>query len=237
MQGVFCDFSFTISGMSNKTKPIVVIVVAVALAAGIAFYWSRQTTSSSASSSKIASDALPGGGHIRGKETAPVTLVEFGDYQCPSCGYYYPIVEELLKRNPDKVKLEFHHYPLIQMHPHALAAAMAAEAAGDQGKYWEMHDLIYSRQQDWSRLQNPASEFLAYAAQLNLDANRFMQSVKSPDVENRIAEDIRRGTKVNVGGTPTFFINGQQVDPLPKGVDEFTKLVDDALNSPSQAQK
>jgi protein-disulfide isomerase len=224
--------------MSNKTKPIVVIVLAVVLAAGIAFYWSRQSAAQSGSSSnKTTVEALPGGGHIRGNATAPVTLVEFGDYQCPSCGYYYPIVEELLKRNPDKVKLEFHHYPLIQMHPHALAAAMAVEAAGDQGKYWEMHDMIYSRQREWSAMPNPATEFLAYAAQLNLDANKFMQSVKSPDVENRIAEDIRRGTKVNVGGTPTFFINGQQVDPLPKGVDEFTQLVDAALQSPSQATK
>jgi len=225
--------------MSNKTKPIGVIVVAVALAAGIAVYWSRQSPASGgSSSSKIATtDALPGGGHVRGKETAPVTLVEFGDYQCPSCGFYYPIVEELLKRNPDKVKLEFHHYPLIQMHPHALAAAMAVEAAGDQGKYWEMHDMIYNHQREWSIMPNPESEFLAYAAQLNLDANKFMQSVKSPDVENRIAEDIRRGTKVNVNGTPTFFINGQQVDPLPKGVDEFTQLIDAAIQSSSQAKK
>lgn len=224
--------------MPNKSKPIVVIVVAVAVAAGIAVFLSRQSAAPAGTSpNKIATDALPGGGHVRGKESAPITLVEFGDYQCPSCGFYYPIVEETLKRNADKVKLEFHHYPLIQMHPHALAAAMAVEAAGDQGKYWEMHDMIYIHQAEWSRLQNPESEFLTYAAQLNLDANKFMQSVKSTDVENRIAEDIRRGTKVNVNGTPTFFINGQQVDPLPKGVDEFSALIDAAIQSSSQAKK
>src|SRR4051812_3249264 len=119
--------------MSNKTKAFVVIVLAVGLAGSVAVYWSRQTSASSVTSARTTPDSLPdGGGHIRGNPSAPVTLVEFGDYQCPSCGYYHPVVEELLKRNPDKVKLEFHHYPLIQMHPHALAAAMAVEAAGDQ---------------------------------------------------------------------------------------------------------
>jgi protein-disulfide isomerase len=224
--------------MPNKTKPIVVIVLAVVLAAGIAVYWSRQTTAASGeTSSKTTSDSLPGGGHIRGKASAPVTLVEFGDYQCPSCGFYHPIVDELLRRSPDKVKLEFHHYPLIQMHPHALAAAMAVEAAGDQGKYWEMHDLVYDHQKEWAAMPNPESEFLAFATQLGLDANRFMQSVKSPDVENRILEDIKRGSNAKVGGTPTFFINGRSIDPLPMGVDEFAKIIDDALPTSNQATK
>src|SRR3954465_11147088 len=149
--------------MSNNTKPVIVIVIAVALAAGIAVYWSRPSSASVPGSKTDTSSAVsPGGGHIRGKASAPVTLVEFGDYECPSCGYYYPMVEELLRRYPDKVKLEFHHYPLIQMHAHALAAAMAAEAAGDQGKYWEMHDLLYKNQAQWARNPNPEAQFLAY---------------------------------------------------------------------------
>jgi protein-disulfide isomerase len=221
-------------GMSNKTKPLIVIVVAVVLAAGIAVYWSRQSSASDTGSSSNTSIVVnPGGGHIRGNASAPLTLVEFGDYECPACGYYYPMVEEVLRRYPDKVKLEFHHYPLIQMHAHALAAAMAAEAAGDQGKYWEMHDLLYKNQAVWARNPNPESQFLAFAADLGLDANKFMRSLKSPDVEKRILEDIQRGGVAKVNSTPTFIINGRSIDPLPKGVDEFATLID----SPPQAAK
>jgi|KBSMisStandDraft_5_1062788.scaffolds.fasta_scaffold166573_3 protein-disulfide isomerase len=211
--------------MSSKTKPLIVIVLAVVLAAGIAVYWSRQSSASATGSSTTSIDVNPGGGHVRGKATAPVTLVEFGDFECPSCGFYFPIVEEVLRRYPDKVKLEFHHYPLIQMHAHALAAAMAAEAAADQGKYWEMHDLLYKNQSQWARNPNPEAQFLAYAADLRLDANKFMRSLKSPDVEKRILEDIQRGSAAKVDGTPTFFVNGQPMKPLPTGVDEFAALI------------
>jgi len=217
--------------MSNKTKPIAVIVVAVVLAAVVAVYLSKQTTSSSESTKTVNIDANPGGGHIRGKASAPVTLVEFGDYQCPSCGYYYPMVEELLRRYPDKVKLEFHHYPLIQMHAHALSAAMAAEAAGEQGKFWEMHDKLYQHQREWSNMPNPEAQFLAYAGELGLNANKFMQSLKSPDIEKRILEDIKRGSDAKVEGTPTFYINGRSLNPLPSGVDEFVTIVDSSLQA------
>jgi len=226
----FFDYYF---GMSNKTKPFIVIVVAVVLAAGIAVYWSRQSAASGEGSNNTIIAANPGGGHIRGKATAPVTLVEFGDYECPSCGYYYPMVEEVLRRYPDKVKLEFHHYPLIQMHAHALAAAMAAEAAGDQGKFWEMHDMLYKHQTQWARNPNPEAQFLAFATDLGLDANKFMRSLKSPDVEKRILEDIQRGSNARVEGTPTFYINGQSLNPLPSGVDDFAAIID-ATPQPSK---
>jgi protein-disulfide isomerase len=214
--------------MSNKTKPLIVIVVAVFFAAGIALYWSWKSSASEGGSNDATIEANAGGGHIRGKESAPITLVEFGDYECPACGYYYPMVEEILHRYPDTVKLEFHHYPLIQMHAHALTAAMAAEAAADQGKYWEMHDMLYKHQAQWARSNNSEAQFLAYAAELGLDANKFMRSLKSPDVEKRILEDIQRGSKAKVNSTPTFLINGRSLEPLPKGVDDFAKIIDAA---------
>src|SRR5215471_15206716 len=173
--------------MPNKTKPIVVIVIAVLAAAGIAMYLSRQSAAPrDGAGGTLASS---GGGHIRGNPSAPVTLVEFGDFQCPSCGYYHPIVTELVKRYPDKVKLEFHNYPLMTMHAHAYDAAMAAEAAGLQGKYWEMHDMLYDHQQEWARLPSTDTQFVAYAGTLGLDANKFMRDMKSPDVQKRILED------------------------------------------------
>jgi protein-disulfide isomerase len=100
-----------------------------------------------------------------------------------------------------------------------------------------MHDLVYTHQKEWSVMPDPESEFLAFAAQLGLDANKFMRSVKSTDVDRRILEDIQRGSNLKVSGTPSFFINGRSVDPLPSGVDEFAKIVDDALQSQNQATK
>jgi len=217
--------------MSNKTKPLIVILVAVVVAAGLAVYWSRQSSASGAGSN-ASIEANAGGGHVRGKASAPVTLVEFGDYQCPACGYFYPMVEELLRRYPDKVKLEFHHYPLIQMHPYALPAARAVEAAADQGKFWEMHDLIYKNQPTWSRSPNPEGQFLAYAADLGLDANKFMRAMKSPDIEKRILEDIQRGSDAKVASTPTFIVNGLSLDPLPSGVEEFAIAIGVAPPAP-----
>jgi protein-disulfide isomerase len=215
--------------MSNKTKPILVIVVAVVAAAGIALYLSHQSAAPGPGSGGNLSSS--GGGHVRGNPSAPVTLVEFGDYQCPSCGYYHPIVDELIKRYPDKVKLEFHHYPLVQMHANALEAAMAVEAASDQGKFWEMHDLIYDHQKEWDRLPNPDTQFLAFAGTLGLDSNKFMRSLKSRDVQDRILADIQRGSAAKVQGTPTFFIDGQALDPTPNGVDEFAAVVNTKLQA------
>jgi len=215
--------------MSNKTKPIVVIVLAVLAAAGIAMYLSRQSSGSlNGASGSLASS---GGGHVRGNPAAPVTLVEFGDFQCPSCGYYHPIVAELVKRYPDKVKLEFHNYPLMTMHPHAYDAAMAAEAAGVQGKYWEMHDMLYDHQDEWARLPNTDAQFLTYAGTLGLDGNKFIHDIKSPDVQKLVLEDIQRGTNAKVAGTPTFFIDGQALNPTPNGVDEFAAIVNTKLQA------
>ena len=212
--------------MSSKTKPFIVIVIAVAMAAGIAVYWSRQSSASGESTNNTMAAANPGGGHIRGKADAAVTLVEFGDYQCPACGFFYPIVEEVLQRYPDKVKLEFHHYPLIQMHPYALLAAKAAEAAGEQGKFWEMHDKLYQHQSEWSRSNNPEALFVAFAGEIGLDANKFMRALKSPETEKKILEDIQRGTDSKVNQTPSFFINGQALEPTPNGVNEFAAAIE-----------
>lgn len=166
---------------------------------------------------------------MRGPQNAPVTLTEFGDYQCPSCGYYAPIVLEVLHRYPDQVKLEFHHYPLVSLHQWAMSAALAAEAASDQGKFWEMHDLLYQNQDKWSKSQNAEVEFMAYASQLGLDQNRFMQSMHSPAVQERVLADVSRATDAKINETPTFFLNGQKLTTRPASADEFSKVVQSAL--------
>lgn len=213
-------------------KPLSVIAVAVLVAGGAALYMSKQSTQVAETSAATPSANAPaptGGGHVRGPQNAPVTLTEFGDYQCPSCGYYAPIVLELVHRYPTQMKLEFHHYPLVSLHQWAMTAALAAEAASDQGKFWEMHDLIYQNQEKWSKSQNAEVEFLAYANQLGLNANQFMQSMHSPQVQQRVLEDVSRATDAKINETPTFFINGQKLMTRPGSVDEFSKVIQSYL--------
>ena len=213
-----------------------IIVIAIIAAGGAALFMSKQSTPSaetpSASASSSASPsptALAGGGQSRGPKDAPVTLVEFGDYQCPSCGFFAPLVLEVLKRYPTQVRLEFHHFPLISIHQWAMPAALAAEAAGEQGKFWEMHDLIYENQAKWSRLPNPESEFLVFAGRLGLNANLFMQAMRSPDTQQRILQDVVRAQEMKVNETPTFFINGQKLATRPANADEFSRLIQDKI--------
>jgi len=198
---------------NTKTTPIILIVAAVAVASGIALYLSRQGTAAGGNGAGDAKVAL-GDGKVRGASDAPITLVEYGDYQCPTCGAYHPIIQELLSRYNGKLKLEYHHFPLIQIHPNAMAAAIAAESAGEQGKFWEMHDMLYQHQQEWSPSPNAETNFVQYALQIGLDSNRFMQSMKSPATRDRVLADVTKGSAV-VQGTPTFILNGELLHDLP----------------------
>jgi protein-disulfide isomerase len=159
-----------------------------------------------------------------------VTLIEFGDYQCPSCKAYHPIVEEVLARYPTKVRLEFHHYPLVQIHPNAMAAHLAAEAAGQQGKYWEMHSLLFETQDQWSQAVNPEPDFLTLANRLGLNANQFMQAVRSPEMQQKVLEDVIRARDLNIEAVPTFYLNGDIIAP-PPSVDEFARQIEFKLSA------
>jgi protein-disulfide isomerase len=213
----------------SKAKPLIIIVVAIALAAGAAVYLSRG--SSDAAKAKDNLTPAPGGGRAQGTANAPVTLVEYADYECPMCKLVYPMVNELVKRYPEKVRFEYHYFPLIQIHPHAMEAALAAEAAGDQGKYWEMHDLLFDRQEQWHATQNVESLFVTYAAQLGLNTKQFADSMHSRDAQTRILQDVERARNAQVQGTPTFFMNNQRLEPLPKNVDDLVRAVDDRLRA------
>jgi protein-disulfide isomerase len=220
--------------MSKTAKPLAIIVAAVAVAAAAAFVFVRQSAEAPGSAPAASMDASAvlarGGGTSRGPENAAVTLVEFGDYQCPSCKAYHPIVEEVLARFPNDVRFEFHHYPLVQIHPNSMAAHLAAEAAGQQGKYWEMHDLLFATQEQWSQAVNPEPEFLTLANRIGLNANQFMQAVRSPETQQRVLEDVIRARDLNVEATPTFYLNGDIVDP-GGSVEEFARQIEFKLSA------
>jgi len=164
-------------------------------------------------------------GHFRGAASAPLTLVEYGDYACPPCAAYNPVINEVLKLYPNRLRLEFRHYPLMPIHPNAMAASVAAEAAGEQGRYWEMHDLLLSSQQRWVRSADPNEEFKSMAAGLALDVDRFARDLQSTELRRRVTNDEATGREALVSATPTFFFNGKAVTP-PPSVDAFRELIE-----------
>jgi len=169
----------------------------------------------------------------RGDATAKVSLIEYGDFQCPACGEYEPIVEQLTKSYGDRVLFAFRNFPLFQIHQDAMIGAQAAEAAGLQGKYWEMHDLLYAKQSVWSA--EPASTvvskyFDSYAKSLGIDVSKFDTDINSSTVTNKVQKDLASGNAAQVDHTPTFFINLKQI-PNPSGLPQFQADIDAALAS------
>ena len=145
--------------------------------------------------------------HRGGPDDAPVTLVEYGDYECPHCGRAHPIVQEVRRRMGVRLRFVFRNFPLAEAHPHAVHAAEVAEAAAVQGKFWEMHDLLYERQ---DALED--QDLVGYARDLGLDAGQVKQELASGAHESRVRQDFRSGVRSGVNGTPTFFINGARHD-------------------------
>jgi len=145
--------------------------------------------------------------HIQGLPDAAVTLVEYGDYECPYCGAAYPIVKELQARMGDRLRFVFRNFPISTSHPHAEQAAEAAEAAAAQGRFWEMHDLLYENQR---RLGD--QDLHAYAEQLGIDVGRFDKDLAEHVHAPRVREDFMSGVRSGVNGTPSFYVNGARHD-------------------------
>jgi protein-disulfide isomerase len=145
--------------------------------------------------------------HVQGPSSAPVTLVEYGDYECPYCGAAYPIVKEIQQRLAGRLRFVFRNFPITTAHPHAEHAAEAAEAAGAQGRFWEMHDYLYEHQRalDDRHLED-------YASTVGLDVERWVSDMEAQAHAERVRADFMSGVRSGVNGTPTFFINGLRHD-------------------------
>jgi protein-disulfide isomerase len=153
----------------------------------------------------LASPIDPERDHMRGPDDAPVTLVEYGDFECPYCGRAEPILRELVAEFGDELRFVFRHLPLADVHPHAPAAAEAAEAAAAQGKFWEMHDLLFEHADALL-----VSDLIRYAEELGLDADRFREDLRRRVFTPRVTEDVADADSSGVAGTPTFFVNGRR---------------------------
>lgn len=157
--------------------------------------------------------------HTTGSTANKILLVEYGDYQCPSCGGAYPNIKTILEQYGDDVTFIFRNFPLTSIHPNARAAAAVAEAAGLQGKFWEMHDTLYEKQNDWSSLDasQRTTVFTNYATSLGLDIDKFNEDIAAKNVNQKISFDLALGKRVEVSSTPTLFLNGEKLDSETAG--------------------
>ena len=175
---------------------------------------------------------------VKGNKNSEVTLVEYGDFQCPACAAYHPLVDKLLKEEGQNFQLVYRHFPLRQ-HNKAKPAAYAAEAAGRQGKFFEMYDLIYQGQNNWAEKINPKDVFLDYVRSLNLNLERYNKDFNSSEVKSRVEADLQSALKIGVNSTPTFYLmdstNSPQVGKKiqPRNYDEFVNLIKQAHAIPS----
>ncbi len=166
--------------------------------------------------------------HVAGSLHSPVVLVEYGDYECPYCGRAYPIIQLAQRTLGDRLAFVFRNFPLGEVHPHAVLAAEAAEAAGAQGKFWEMHDQIYEHQDALE-----ADDLLGYADSLGLDTARMAQELKDGTYTKRVRGDFNSGVRSGVNGTPTFFVNGTRFDGDWSDPTEFMSMLAQVAEHPN----
>lgn len=168
--------------------------------------------------------------HVRGSRDNKIVLIEYGDFQCPSCASYFPIIKKLEEKYAGKVTFAFRHYPIISIHPNAFAAARAAEAASKQGKFFEMHDKLYETQSLWGLIStNQQSLFEGYAKELNLNLDQFKTDYASEEVASRINRDVSSAQQLGVTGTPSFILNGKKIPTPTSSIDAFIPVLDEAV--------
>lgn len=172
--------------------------------------------------------------HVKGSNAKNVELVVYEDFQCPACGAFEPIVSEVVNKYIDDIQYRFRHFPIDTIHPNARAASRAAEAAGNQGKFFEMYDILFARQQQWSDSQNAKSIFDTYAQEIALNIDQFNEDFGSETTNSTINADKQEGNDRGVSGTPTFFLNGEQLDNNEiQTVEDFSKKIEEAINAAS----
>lgn len=223
----------------KRILPFALIVLVLCASLFMALYLKRSADSTSLKSTRDisiprsqTSPAKLGANppYALGAMNAPVMIEEFGDFECPPCGALHPILKAMKAEFGPRLVIVFREFPMMSLHPHAVAAARAAEAAGLQGKFWEMHDLLYENQSEWHEAQDVAPLFEQYAMRINLDLDRFRQDMASQVVDQRIQLDRERGVWIGVQGTPTVFLNGREVPFQSLDRDKLAQLISDELS-------
>lgn len=218
--------------MNNDKKPLILAVAFILiLIAGAAYYFASGGSTTDNSQNQTAIEGPTENDWIRGNKESNVSLIEYSDFQCPACGAYYPMVKQMKKEFGEKIAFVYRNFPLRQIHPNAQIAAQSAESAGNQGKFWEMHDVLFEKQKDWSlQDKDRVKETLAqYAQSLELDLDQFKTDLESKETKQKVDDDYASGNRYDVTATPTFFVNGKKIES-PKSPSDFKKVLEDALS-------
>lgn len=200
--------------MKKHTWTIVGVIAVVLL--GASFVYSNQIA-------QQANEGVEFSAHIKGNPDAPTKLVEYSDFQCPACAQAFPVVQQLLEEHGDKISFEYKHFPLFSIHPHAVPAARAAEAAGQQGQFFAMHDKLFEEQSVWSNAASPNVYFEQYAEELELDMKLFKRHLNASVIDDKINDEFNEARELGFTGTPSFMLNGQRLQF--SSYDEFIELV------------
>ncbi|MFN2499135.1 MAG: DsbA family protein [Pyrinomonadaceae bacterium] len=232
----------------KRALPFLIIGIVLVIAVMAALYLKRSSDPPSAPSSPAAGSPAtnnrtnpssePAAGatgatppHTHGPEDASVTLEEFGDFECPPCGMLHPVLQTMEKEFGGRIRIIFREFPLVPAHVHALAAARSAEAAGLQGKFWEMHDLLYDNQKVWHEAFDARPIFEDYANRIGLNMEKFRSDLSSEAVAQRIFLDGKRARALGVTGTPTVFMNGREIPFESLAPDKLRALIQAQLNA------
>ena len=207
--------------MDSKRFAIVLAVMVLGIIGVIIF--SKQTQSDPSAA------AVAGSNNVYGKLDSQVVLTEFVDFQCEACYAYYPYVKQLKEAYSDRVKFQVRNFPITSGHQFSMQAARAGEAAARQGKFWEMHDLLFEGQKSWEQTQNPQSYFDQYAEQVGLNMEQYRTDRDSADVAAVINKDLDDVKALGGDGTPTFLLNGVKIENPGPTFEELSKVLDDAL--------
>ncbi len=187
-----------------KNPWIAIAVIVVVLFGGSIWY--------SMNVEKTYNDGVTVTDHIKGGADAKVTLTEYSDFQCPACGQFEPVVEEILNQYGDKIKFEYKNFPLLQVHPFAESAAVAAEAAAQQGKYFEFHDMLFAKQSEWTAGISPATFYAKYAKELGMNVSQFEKQQRSSILRDKVKADFKAAVALGLTSTPTFYLNGVKMN-------------------------
>lgn len=222
---------------ARSLRRVVLWVIAISAIGGAiagVTYLARNSNNAPNGDSSPLTSAISSADWVRGNSASSVTLIEYGDFQCPACAQYHPLVKRLKDEFGERVAFGFRHFPLSQVHPNAKAAARAAEAAGAQGKFWEMHDILFERQTEWVPKPNPKAAFVSYAKELGINTDQFETDMDRDDFDDKISAHYQAGVASGVNSTPTFFLNGVKLDN-PKSYDDFRNILSRAVEAAAPA--
>ena len=207
---------------SKKAKQLLIFAILIVIIGASVWYLGKTNKKYVQESTTV--NTVNAADHTKGNTEAKNVFIEYSDFQCPACKGYEPTLQKLFSDTKENMLFVYRHFPLRSVHPNAQLAAQAAEAANLQGKFWEMHDLLFERQDEWAEKSNPRDIFVGYAKNLGLNEQQFQKDIDSSSVKEKIDADYNDAIRLNLQGTPTFYLNGKQPEQASTYDDFIAKI-------------